>query len=134
MPRLMLEGRWFDPVSARSLYEADYENALVAHARHLFPGYRCVPFKFPVESEFGTGIPDLALIDNDYRSWYVVEVELDTHPLRGHVEEQVQKFASGKYDETHALYIHRKAPDLSLDSLKQMLLGDQPRVLVLVSR
>lgn len=133
MPRLMLDGRWFDPVSARSLYEKDYENALLAHSTNLFPGYRCVAFKVAVESEYGTAIPDLALIDLDYRSWYVVEVELDTHPLKGHVEEQVRKFAAGTYNEDHAYYLHKQASDLSLESLRQMLLGDQPRVLVLVT-
>src|SRR5665647_377735 len=101
MPRVMIDGRWFDPVSSKSLYEADYENALVEHASDLFPGYRCVPFKVLVESEYGIGKPDLALVDNEYRSWYVVEVELDTHPLKSHVEDQVRKFALGHYTDKH---------------------------------
>ncbi|HVV77264.1 MAG TPA: hypothetical protein VHC43_14635 [Mycobacteriales bacterium] len=62
-----------------------------------------------------------------------MEVELDTHRLKGHVEEQVRKFARGTYDETHANYIHKQAPDTSVESLREMMLGDQPKVLVLVT-
>lgn len=133
MPRIMVDGSWYDPVAAKSLYENDYELALTAHAKTLFPGYRCVPFKVRVDSEYGTGKPDLALIDESYRSWYIVEVELDTHPLKSHVEEQVRKFAFGKYTETHLDHVARKAPGLDGEKLRSMLLGDQPRVLVLVT-
>ena len=133
MARMLVAGRWFDPVSTRSLYEADYEAAILANACTLFPGFRCVRFKVPVDSEYGIGKPDLALIDVQYRTWLVVEVELDTHPLREHVEEQVRKFSFGYYDHFHAASIYAQAPDLNLPRLRQMLLGGQPQVLVLVT-
>jgi hypothetical protein len=36
-------------------------------------------------SEYGSKKPDLALIDRDYRAWWVVEVELAHHSLHHHV-------------------------------------------------
>src|SRR5262245_12721093 len=102
MPRILIKGSWYDPVAGSSLYEADYENAIIAHSAGLFPGFFCCKFKALIDSEYGRARPDLALVDEEYRSWYVVEVELDEHPLESHVEEQVRKFAYGVYTKEHA--------------------------------
>ena len=133
MPRMLVNGTWFDPVSAASLYEADYEAALIASSSALFQGFYCVKFKATIDSEFGRGKPDLALIDHRYRAWYVVEVELDTHPLRTHVEDQVRKFAYGVYNSSHVDALCKAEPALDSSRLAAMLLGEPPRVLVLVT-
>ena len=133
MPKLLVAGNWYEPVSARSLYEIDYENAILRHSPELFPEFFCVRFKELVESDYGNARADLALIDKQYRSWIVVEVELDTHPLRDHVEEQVSKLAIGAYGKRHAEALHRSEPDLDLTKLREMMLGEQPKILVLVT-
>lgn len=134
MPRLLVNDRWYDPISGANLYENDYETALVQHSHALFPGFHCVPFKALVDSEFGRSKPDLALIDFEYRMWHVVEVELDTHPLRQHVEEQVRKLAHGDYGLQHAEQLNRADGRLELPRLVEMMRGEQPSVLVLVTR
>jgi hypothetical protein len=87
-----------------------------------------------VESEFGKGRPDLALIDDEYRLWYVVEVELDAHPLKQHVEEQIRKFAAGDYNQSHVDALVREDPQLDSSRVADMMRGEQPKVLVLVTR
>jgi hypothetical protein len=134
MPRILVSGSWYDPVSGASLYECDYENEIVRQSETLFPGYFCIQFKSLIESEFGSNKPDLALIDHLYRAWYVVEVELDVHPLRSHVEEQVRTFAYGQYHQGHIDDLCRTDPRLDRARVKSMFLGDQPSVLVLVTR
>lgn len=133
MPRILVDSMWYDPVSSASLYEADYEAAILQHAPNLFPGFHCTRFKALVESEYGNGRPDLALIDHQYRAWYVVEVELDTHPLESHVEEQVRKFAFGAYGRAHVEALCSALPSLDRHRVAAMLLGDTPSVLVLVT-
>ena len=133
MPRILINGTWYDPVSAASLYEADYEAAILQHSAVLFPGFICVKFKTEVDSEYGKGKPDLALIDHLYRAWYVIEVELDTHSLRWHVDDQVKKFAYGFYHSGHADALCKNTPALDHARVNSMLLGEQPRVLVLVT-
>lgn len=133
MPKLLAAGTWFEPVSARSLYETDYENAILRHAADLFPDFYCVNFKTLVESDYGNAKADLALVDRRYRSWTVVEVELDTHPLQDHVVEQISKLARGTYTSKHAEALFKENADLDLDSLNEMMLGDQPEILVLVT-
>ena len=133
MPRLLLGSTWFDPVSAASMYEKDYEAAILANSFALFPNFICVEFKARVDSEYGVGQPDLALIDVQYRKWYVVEVELETHSFTGHVEEQVRKFQSGRYHEGHAAALARQDNRLDLSRLEDMMRGEQPQVCVIVT-
>ena len=132
--RLLLNGEWFDAVSSEGQYEAEFEELILSRANSLFPDYHVVSFKTPVESEDGRKIPDLALIERSYRYWWVVEVEMAHHSLRGHVIPQVEVFARGKYGQEHCDYMMRKCNGLDQNALTDMIKGAQPRVLVVVNR
>jgi hypothetical protein len=133
MARLLSRGEFYEKVSAQSVFEEDFERLLVANAADLYPSWHCLPFKQVVESEFGPAKSDLALVDRKYRRWWVVEVELASHSLHQHVEPQVRSLATGAYISAHAEALHLSRPDLELRALKDMVLGEQPRVLVLVN-
>jgi hypothetical protein len=91
-----------------------------------------VPFSAIVEGDNGIRKkPDLALIDEQYREWWVVEVELAHHSLRGHVIPQVEAFQTGTYQREHAEALHSKRPSLDLDRLNRMMLGVSPNVIVI---
>lgn len=106
---------------------------VISRARDLFPRWICVPFRETVEGEDGTRKqPDLALIDQSYREWWVVEVELAHHDLLNHVLPQVGAFSTGRYDTRHANALHRAAPDLDRDRLVAMMAGEPPSVIVIV--
>jgi hypothetical protein len=133
--RVFYDQTWFNSVRSRSWYEADYEQLVVSHSSDLFPEWIAASFKTNVVGDSGaTKQPDLALIDPSYRRWWVVEVELAHHDLFTHVLPQVDAFRSGTYGEEHALYLHRKRPDLDLYKLKAMMSGEPPEVLVIVDR
>jgi hypothetical protein len=132
MARILHKGNWYSPVKSSSIYESVYEQKIIAHAEDLFPGYFCLSFKKPVDSMYGTGIPDLVLIDKTYREWIVVEVELEHHALRGDVEDQVKKFSVGQFDESHTKYLCDKEPLLNFDKLNQLIKGTQPKITVIV--
>lgn len=134
MPRLLVSGEWYDAVAAESIYETDYEAMLVSHAPALYPTFHLVPFKALVHSDDGDAIPDLALIDKQYREWWVVEVELGDHPLRGHVEGQVVRLATADYGVREADYLADRNHSLDRRALREMMLGGVPRVLVLVNQ
>ena len=85
MARLLIDDEWYEAIDGRSWYEQDFESVVGAHATALFPGCHVVPFKIAVESGYGRKIPDLALVDTDYREWSVVEIEMAHHSLHGHV-------------------------------------------------
>lgn len=115
------------------MYEGDFESLLLAHASELYPQFWMVPFKKTVTSDYGNAQADLALIDHLYRAWWVVEVELSTHSLSGHVEPQVSCLATAEYGPDEASYLARKNAALDPRRLTAMMLGEQPRVLVLVN-
>ena len=132
--RLLLSEEWFDAVSSEGQYESDFESVILSRANSLFSKFHVVSFRRPVESEEGRKIPDLALVDFTYRFWWVVEVEMAHHSLYGHVIPQVEVFARGKYGEEHANHLASRRDDLDRAALQDMIMGAQPRVLVVVNR
>lgn len=131
MARLLINGEWYDALASSSHYESEYEAVLVEHAPRLFPEFSLVPFKTAVASEYGGRRPDFALIDRQYRFWWVVEAELAHHPLN-HVIEQVQVFATASYGDAEARWLWQQDGELSIDALTQMMKGASPGVLVIV--
>lgn len=132
--RLLLSEQWFDAVSSEGQYESEFESMILSRANSLFPQFYTIPFRIPVESEEGRKIPDMALLDRYYRFWWVVEVEMAHHSLYGHVIPQVEVFARGRYGEDHANHLANRCDDLDRTALQDMVLGAQPRVLVVVNR
>src|SRR4051794_22105245 len=103
MARVLVGDSFFEGVPSRSWYERDFESLVVDRAASLFPDWLTVPFRETVIDDSQVGKrPDLALIDKDYRSWWVVEVELAHHSLNDHVLPQVQVFKQGRYGRRHA--------------------------------
>ncbi len=132
--RLLLDQEWYEPISPEGQFETVFEDLVRGKATSLFPDYHVVPFKTPVETEDERKIPDLALVDRNYRFWWVVEVEMAHHSLHGHVLPQVEVFTRGKYGSEHCDYMAENGDSLDYKALSDMIKGAQPRVLVVVNR
>ena len=132
--RLLFNNEWFNLVSSTGQYESDFESIVRNHAASLFPEYYTVPFQVRVESENDIRKPDLALIDKQYRHWWVVEIEMAHHSLQGHVLPQVETFARGRYGPEHAEYLAGHSTAIDLEQAIDMIRGAQPRVLVIVNQ
>jgi hypothetical protein len=133
MARILIEQQWFDQVEPSTFTEQEFEDRVVLHAPSVYPEYFVLPFKHQVESDFGGSKPDLAFISKDYSEWRVVEVEMGYHDLNSHVEPQVQRLATAKYDVNIADYLLRKEPILNHNSLSKLITKEQPRVLVILN-
>lgn len=133
MARILLGDEWFEELASTSLYETEFENILFQEASRIFPEYHPVQFKCIVVSEDGDAKADFALIHKDYRSWWVVEAEMGHHSLSGHVLPQVKRLSRATYAEAEAQYICDHAPHLDCVRVKEMIKGQQPRVLVVVN-
>lgn len=132
MARLLLRDEWYEPLSLHAQYETEFERLLLAYAEILFPTWHLVPFKADVRSDEGVKRPDLALIDRDYRRWWVVEVEMARHDFGNHVLPQVRVLSNGKYDQRHVTALMRVAPKLDAERVAAMVRGEQPHVWVVV--
>ena len=134
MARLLLGDEWFDQLSSTALYESEYERLLLSNSRALFPDYYVVEFKPIIQSEYGSARPDLALVDRELRLWWVVEIELAHHELRGHVLPQVEILTSGRYGASEAELLHRSIPGLGSEAASDIVKGAQPPILVIVNQ
>lgn len=131
--RILTDGEWYEAVSPSSLYEDDFERVVLSRARLLYPGYHSVLFKKLVQSDMDSARPDMALIDIQYRSWWVVEIEMAYHSLYHHVLPQVETLSSAVYGDDEADYLVSQNNGLDCVSLIDMMKGIQPRVLVVVN-
>lgn len=132
MARIVIDSEVFEPVASTAFYETEYERIVLDRASHLFPEFATIAFKSLVESEYGRAKPDLALVDREYRSWWVVEVEMAHHSLTSHVAPQVQILSTARYGRAEADALAQTDPTLDAVKLEQMMKGAQPRVLVIV--
>lgn len=132
MPRVVYRGSGFERVPSTSWLEKEFENLVYQRSMEIFPRWIPARFTASVSAHGETKRPDLALIDPHYRAWWVVEVELQHHPLRAHVLPQIRVFAEGDYGAKHADWLAEHNPHLDRDRLRAMLQGEPPSVLGVV--
>lgn len=115
------------------MWESEFEHIVCDHADVLFPGRLLVPFKVIVESSLDAAKPDLAAIDQQYRQWSVVEIEMAHHSLRQHVLPQVETLVSGHYGDDHTKALIEADQGLAADRLHRLVRSEQPEVIVVVN-
>jgi hypothetical protein len=75
--------------------EIDFEAMSVRALSCIYPAYRCIVFGGSFEYDGEIKRPDLALVAHDLSHWFIIEVELLSHSLDGHVLPQVRAFQYG---------------------------------------
>ena len=79
--KILVGGEWYSEVSPRTHPEFAFTQVILQRGSELFPGFQVCRFEATVRNNyFGSKKPDLAIIDDLYRNWWVVEVELSHHP------------------------------------------------------
>lgn len=125
---------WYHQLaSVSNYYEVDIESRILAHSQETFKGYHTLSFKQTVNDKTGgSSTPDLVLIREDYKDWYIVEVELYKHG-RDHPEKQIDTFLDAMYNSvTIVPYLLKQKKDLDTFKLKNLIDTVQPKVLVIV--
>jgi len=132
MARILVNGEWYNELSVGSLYESEFEKLFLQEAQEIFPDYFAVVFKLTVESPHGNGRPDLAIIEKNYRHWFVIEVEKSNHSFENHILPQVNIFSTAEYNDETAQALKKENENLDIEKLKAMIKGQQPKVLIVV--
>ncbi len=133
MARILIGDEYFEELASTALYETEFEAILFQEASRIFPDYYPVQFKPILVAEDGDAKADFALIHREYRTWWVVEVEMGHHSLETHVIPQIRSLSRATYGEAEAQYLFDHAPYLDHSRLNEMIRGQQPRVLVVVN-
>lgn len=126
---------WYDEIDANSFYEKDLENTILSKMESVYPNYIGVPFSLKISNPNGEiSIPDFVLVRNDYKEWYIIEVEMSRHSWENHVEKQVRVFSTGFYPmDKVAEYIRDKNSSFKIDRLRFMVDNYPPKVMVIVN-
>jgi hypothetical protein len=82
-------------LDATAMSEADFENDVAKALMCYEPEFACVPFHGTFRFERESYRSDLALVARDASHWFVIEVELTSHSLHGHVVPQVRALRYG---------------------------------------
>lgn len=134
MPRLFHRGEWYYELSPTALLESEFESLLIHNADVIRPSSRIVGYKRTVYNDEDSAQADLAVISDDYREWFVVEVEMNRHSLHGHVIPQIRTLYGAVYGGADADYLVSKDASLDRDKLGEMMKGLPPKVIVIVNK
>ncbi len=126
---------WYDEIDATSFYEKNFERTFLSKISEVYPDFIGIPFNLTIATEDEeTSDPDLAIIKNDYKEWFVIEVEMGRHSWDNHVDKQVRVFTNGIYEKKRiAEYIHKKDSSLDLKKLESMVENYPPKVMIIAN-
>jgi hypothetical protein len=111
--------------------ETQLEGLTVRALSCMYPHYHCFVFTGSFMHEGRIQQPDLALVARDFSHWFVIEVELVSHSLMGHVLPQVVTIRSGEPQSDCTTILAR---ELSISpSQAQTLLSLVPRSVAVVA-
>lgn len=114
--------------------ESEFEMQILRVARELMPSYTVADWKPLIRDRHGHGArPDLVMVSQDLESWYVIEVELASHSISGHVAPQLETLGNGVYDTSHLPSLQRALPSEDISSLTRMV-RREPGLLCIVDQ
>ena len=102
--------------------ESDFEAQVLRVVSEITPGFTVASWKPLIRDWHGHGArPDLAMIARDLESWYVIEVELASHSIPGHIAPQLETLGNGVYDSSLLPSLQRAFPSESTEALTRMV-------------
>ena len=124
--------RTFKPLTPSS--EQQFEEQVLRMTSQIMPNYKAAGWKPLVRDWYGHGAkPDIAIISNDFEEWYVVEVELASHSISGHVAPQLETLRNGIYDRSLVPSLQKAFPGIGVETLTR-LTTREPGLLCIVDQ
>jgi len=124
--------RVFKPWTPAS--EAQFEEQVLRVASQIMPNYKIANWKPLIRDWEGHAArPDLVMISHDLDNWYVIEVELASHSVSGHIAPQLATLRKGVYDRNLVPSLKNAFPSENTESLTRMV-GRDPGLLCIVDQ
>ena len=102
--------------------EGVFEAQVLRIATQVMPGFMTAQWKPLIRDTHGRGAqPDLAMLSNDLESWYVIEVELASHSISGHIAPQLETLRNGVYDTSLLPSLRSAFPSIGDEALTRLL-------------
>jgi hypothetical protein len=120
----------WDPDAA---LETEFELVVAKALMCVYPSYHCFPFGGTFRLEDNVSRPDIALVARDLSHWFVVEVELVSHSLDGHVLPQIRTFRYGE-PQPDCISVLTKALSMDRSQIQTFLLTVPRTVAVIANK
>ena len=127
------ENNLFELSDGDAVGEIEFELLVAKTLLCIYPQYHCFPFAGTFTLEESGSHPDIALVAKDLSHWFVVEVELITHSLEGHVLPQLRNFRYGQPQDDCISILSREL-DLDKSQIRTFLLTVPRSVAVIVNK
>lgn len=102
--------------------EEDFVSQLERCGPQLFPEHYLRRWSPIIRDQRGTGArPDMVLVSKNLDAWYVVEVELSSHSISGHIAPQLDTLSQGIYDSGLVPSLQAVLPELSQAQLRRLV-------------
>jgi hypothetical protein len=121
----------FEIWDADAADETEFELIVAKALMCIYPAYYCFPFGGTFKLEDNISRPDIALVAKDMSHWFVIEVELISHSLDGHVLPQIRTF---RYGDPQPDCISVLCRELAMDSSRiKTFLKTVPRTVAVIA-
>lgn len=118
---------------ADAALETEFEYIVAKALMCVYPNYHCILFGGTFKLENQVSRPDLALVAKDFSHWFVIEVELISHSLEGHVLPQIRTFRYGE-PQPDCVSVLKKVTGLEADQIRTFLKTIPRSVAVVVNK
>jgi hypothetical protein len=126
------ENRWL----RRRMPEFEFQEIILQLSPRLFEGWTYAPWTQRIQHQLDPdrrADPDAVLVDLDAMEWFVVEVELASHPL-SHIDQQLEVFRYGHYSEHMLPKLSEAIPTADQSDLRELLRSQPPATLCIVDK
>lgn len=134
MAKILVGTKQYYEVNLGCFHEPEIQEVITSKSSYIYPGFYYANFDVAVNSEYGTNKPDFLLVESDYRSWWVGEIELIDHSLNGHVLPQIRTFRDGTYNQIHVSYAVNKNDQIDSIRFGVLIETIRPNILVVLDR
>jgi hypothetical protein len=124
----------FNLLDPSAFSEVDFEAHAVKALVCAYPEYHCIAFRADFSFENQIRRSDLALVHKSFSHWFIVEVELLSHSLMGHVLPQVRCFRYGDPMSSCAGLLSDAIPQMDFSRAVSFLQFIPRSVVVVVNR
>jgi hypothetical protein len=118
---------------ADAALETEFELIVAKALLCIYPNYHCFPFGGTFKLEDTVCRPDLALVAKDLSHWFVIEVELISHSLDGHVLPQIRTFRYGE-PQRDCVSVLSKALSMERNQIETFVLSVPRTVAVIANK
>jgi hypothetical protein len=124
----------FNLLDPSAFSEAGFEAHAVMALACAYPEYHCIAFRADFSFENQVRRSDLALVHKSFSHWFIVEVELLSHSLTGHVVPQLRCFRYGEPLSSSAGLLSDAIPQMDYSRAVSFLQFIPRSVAVIVNR